>query len=262
MEGSPAVKPPPYSGRVQRPPFTALAGVYDAIMADIEYPAWADFILTYARAEGLEIRDVLDLACGTGGLTRSLLARGLTVTGLDASEEMLAVARARLPEVPFLRGDLRDFALPERFDLITCVFDSLNNLTEPAELGLALSRMAAHLTPGGLVAFDVNTRAGVRELWDEDAIEGLAPLEGGGEVHYHWSHHYDPARGLGVVQALCRVGEEEFIELHEERGYDQADLEPLLSAAGFAAWEFVEFPDYAPPEPGAPRVWVFARGPV
>ncbi len=244
---------------MQRPPFTALARVYDAIMADIEYPAWADFILTYARAEGHRVTDVLDLACGTGGLTRSLTARGLNVTGLDGSEDMLAVARARLPGVPLVRGDLRDFALPGQFDLITCVFDSLNNLTEPGDLGQALARMRAHLRPGGLVAFDVNTREGVRDLWEEDAIEGLAPLEDGREVHYHWSHHYDAARDLGVVQALCRVEDEEFIELHEERGYDQLDLEPMLAAAGFARWEFCEFPDYAPPEPGTPRVWVFAR---
>lgn len=243
---------------MQRPPFTALAGVYDAIMADIEYPAWADFILMYARDGGLAPRRVLDLACGTGGLSRALAARGLEVTGLDASEEMLSVARRRLPELDFVPGDLRDFALPGRFDLITCVFDSLNNLTRPGDLGRAFARVQAHLAPGGLFAFDVNTREGVRDLWEGGAIEGLAVDEGGREVHYHWSHHFDAARGLGVVQALCRLEGEEFIEVHEERGYDQTELEPLLSAAGFERWEFVEFPDYAPPEPGAPRVWAFA----
>ena len=244
---------------MQRPPFTALASVYDAIMSDIEYDAWVEFILDYLRAEGVSPSRVLDLACGTGGSTAPFLTRGIPVTGLDGSPEMLDVAMRRVPGARFVHGDLRTFELGERFDLVTCVFDSLNNLTEPGDLARALERARAHLTPSGFLVFDVNTRVGVRDLWEGDVIEGVADLPDGGEVHYHWSHHYDPAREIGVVQAFCRVGDEEFVEVHEERGYDQADLEPLLARAGFATWEFCEYPDYAPPEPDATRVWVFAR---
>lgn len=244
---------------MQRQPFTALAAVYDAIMADVEYDHWADFVLTYARDGGLnEPGRALDLACGTGGFTRELLGEGWSVTGLDFSEAMLVEARGRLPGVPFVHGDLRTFDLGERFELVTCVFDSLNNLLGAEDLGAALRRARAHLVAGGLLAFDVNTRVGVRELWEGDAIEGLAPLPDGEEVHYHWSHHYDAEADVGVVQAFCRVGELEFVETHRERGYDPPDLEPLLAAAGFARWEIVEYPDYAPPTPDAPRVWVFA----
>lgn len=249
---------------MQRPPFTALAAVYDAIMADVEYDHWADFVLTYARDGGLSLEGAaaLDLACGTGGFTRELAAAGLHVTGLDYSEDMLREARSRLPDMAFVAGDLRSFALPGRFDLITCVFDSLNNLLTAEDLTAALTRARAHLKPGGLLAFDVNTRLGVRELWEGDAIEGLAPLPGGGEVHYHWSHHHDAAADLGVVQAFCRIEEDgelrEFVETHRERGYDPADLEAMLRAAGFGRWEIVEYPDYAPPMPDVPRVWVFA----
>lgn len=246
-------------------PFTALAAVYDAIMADVEYDHWADFVLTYARDGGLDVRSALDLACGTGGFTRELLRAGFQVQGLDGSPDMLEVARQRLPAgVTLSVGDLRTFDLgPDRFDLVTCVFDSLNNLLTAEELGAALSRARAHLRPGGLLACDLNTRVGVRELWEGNAVEGLARTPEGREVHYHWAHHFEPEMELGVVQAFCRVedgagGWEEFTELHRERGYDPADLEPLLSAAGFSRWEIVEYPDYAPPSPETPRVWVFA----
>lgn len=246
---------------MQQPPFTALAAVYDAIMADVEYDYWADFVLTYACDGGLEWRGMsaLDLACGTGGFTRELVKAGLRVTGLDASEDMLREARRLLPGTDFVAGDLRSFALPERFELITCVFDSVNNLLSPAEVRSALTQCYLHLKPGGLLAFDANTRLGVRELWEGDAIEGVAPLSGGGEVHYHWSHHHDAQADLGVVQAFCRLEDgSEFIETHRERGYDPADLEPLLREAGFERFEIVEYPDYAPPAPDVPRVWVFA----
>jgi SAM-dependent methyltransferase len=244
---------------MQRPPFSALAGVYDAIMADIEYGDWAEFVLDYVRDQGLTPASALDLACGTGALSAELQRLGLQVTGLDYSADMLGVARARLPGVNFVQADVRDFQLPERFDLITCVFDSLNNLTEPADLGRALERMAAHLRPGGLLAFDVNTRIGVRDLWEGEVMEGLAPMPDGREVHYHWSHHYDPDTELGTVQAICRVEGEEFIELHTERGYDALDLEPLLKSAGLVSWDYCEYPDYAEPGPESPRIWVFAR---
>ena len=49
----------------------------------------------------------LDVACGTGFLTRYL--RG-EVTGLDASESMVSIARSRMPEARFVVGDA--LALP------------------------------------------------------------------------------------------------------------------------------------------------------
>ncbi|WP_104989840.1 class I SAM-dependent methyltransferase [Deinococcus sp. NW-56] len=249
---------------MQHRPFTALAAVYDAIMADVEYDHWADFVLTYARDGGLGGNAALDLACGTGGFTRELYRAGWTVTGLDGSAEMLAVARGRLPgEVELTVGDLRTFDLGRTFDLVSCVFDSLNNLLTPEDLGAALGRARAHLRPGGLLACDLNTRLGVRELWEGGAVEGLVTTPDGREVHYHWSHHHDPEADLGIVQAFCRVedgqgGWEEFTETHRERGYDPLDLAPLLEAAGFERWEIVEYPDYARPTPETPRVWVFA----
>lgn len=248
---------------MQHAPFTALARVYDAIMADIEYDVWADFILSYAADAGLSITDALDLACGTGGLTRQLAAQQIEVTGLDASCEMLKVAAERMPNVKFVQGDLRTFELGRTFNLITCVFDSLNNLTADGDLALALRQMHSHLMAGGLLAFDVNTRIGVRELWEGDSIEGLEPLPDGSQVHYQWSHHYNVEADVGVVQAFCRVlGENgetaEFVETHQERGYDPAELAAALRAAGFERWDILEYPDYAPPEEDSPRVWVFA----
>ncbi len=252
---------------MQQPPFTALAQVYNAIMSDVEYDAWADFVLTYARDSHFEPRTALDLACGTGGFSAELQRAGLQVTGLDGSAEMLAIAAQQLNDVPLIQGDLRHWELPadlpQHYDLITCVFDSLNNLTGDGELLLALRLMQRHLAPNGLLAFDVNTRLGVRELWEGNVLEGLAPMPDGREVHYQWSHSYDESAKLGVVQAFCRVlddhgQQEEFVEVHHERGYDPPELHVALREAGFAGWEIIEYPDYADPESDSVRVWVFA----
>lgn len=242
------------------PPYSALASVYDAIMSDIEHDDWAEFVLSYLASEGLpQPKQMLDLACGTGLSSRPFAERGIEVTGLDGSAEMLARARLRLPGAALVQSDLRDFTLTERFPLITCLFDSLNNLTTDTDMLAALSRARSHLEPGGVFAFDVNTPQGVRELWDGDVLEGVAPLSGGGEVYYRWQHRFEAGSGLGVVQAHCRVGEQSFTETHRERGYDEAMLRPLLREAGFGRVEVLEYPDYAPPEADAPRIWVFAH---
>jgi len=244
---------------LERPPFSALASVYDAIMNDIEYEDWAEFLLEFLDQEGFKPKSVLDLACGTGNSTAPFVQRGLECWGLDASMEMLEVARGKLPEVHFVRGNFSEFQLERSFDLCTCLFDSLNNILETADLERTFAHVHRHLNEGGWLVADVNTRLGVRELWDGEAIEGVAQISGGQEVHYHWSHVFDSALELGTVQAFCRMGDKEFLELHTERGYDPADLEPLLTRAGFSSVHFVEYPDFAAPDGETARVWVFAR---
>jgi len=61
---------------------------------------------------------VLDIGCGTGELTAELAARGAVVTGLDASAEMLAVARQRHPELSFKQGDAQALADAGAFDAV------------------------------------------------------------------------------------------------------------------------------------------------
>ena len=99
----------------------------------MEYEGWTDFILREAEKVGWSGHKVLDLGCGTGNSTFPFFSRGFHITGLDASPEMLAVAREKLPPVRFVQGNFTSFELDERFDLIISVFDSLNNLLEPRD---------------------------------------------------------------------------------------------------------------------------------
>jgi len=70
-------------------------------------PGWAEELSTLKSVlASLRFGSVLDVACGTGFLTASL--RG-SVTALDHSASMLAVARSRLPDVSFVRGDALAF---------------------------------------------------------------------------------------------------------------------------------------------------------
>ena len=62
---------------------------------------------------------VLDVGCGSGVKSEVLIKKGLRVTGMDFSENLLAIAKRRLPEEKFLLVDLYDLSnLNEKFDAI------------------------------------------------------------------------------------------------------------------------------------------------
>ncbi len=245
----------PHATGERAAPFTRLADVYDAIMSDVPYDDWVDFLLREATARGFRGGPTLDLACGTGGATRPMRDRGFEVDGVDGSEAMLAVARAKLPEVRFRRGDLRTFRTGRRYALIFSVFDSLNNMLDPADFVRAVRRARAHLLPGGLFVFDANTRRGLAELWEQGVAEGATP-----EVRYRWVHRYDPARELATVEATCHDRHGRFTEVHHERPYDPEVLRRLVRRAGFEAVDVIVFPDGEDATEEEPRVWTFARG--
>lgn len=98
---------------------------------------------------------VLEVACGTGTLAQTLVNAGATVTGLDASESMLDIARHRLPELSFLQADMRDFSLPEKFDKVFCLFNSLMHLHDDADVVDTLTCLGRHCDVGGEVVIDV-----------------------------------------------------------------------------------------------------------
>lgn len=90
---------------------------------------------------------VVDLGCGSGALSEKLLARGYRVTAIDASEEMLAQARAMHPDIPFAQADATDFTLPEPADVIfsNAVFHWIDRDRQP----LLAASIARNLKTGG-----------------------------------------------------------------------------------------------------------------
>lgn len=74
----------------------------------------SDLIGLFDRKDGT----VLDLGCGNGALTHRLAEAGYSPTGMDASPDLLAVAKANYPEIPFIQGDATEFQVPAPYDMI------------------------------------------------------------------------------------------------------------------------------------------------
>lgn len=94
----------------------------------------------------------LDLGCGNGTLTASLRDRGLDAFGVDASPEMLALARKSHPDLRFVEGDAMSFTLERPVDVVfsNAVLHWIDRDRHPE----ALARVAAALRPGGQFVFE------------------------------------------------------------------------------------------------------------
>jgi SAM-dependent methyltransferase len=121
-------------------------------------PGILDFLAPVLARRGL----VLELGCGTGLLTRELIAVGHQVIATDASAGMLEVARDTLGESAPAGGsapELRLLALPDdplpQADAIVAIGHPLNYLPDAKSIDRALVAIAGALRPGGLVALDL-----------------------------------------------------------------------------------------------------------
>lgn len=128
------------------------AEAYEAAFVPAFFDQWVPLLLDAAGVR--PGRRVLDVACGTGVVARGAADRvgEHTVTGLDANEAMLAVARRVRPGITWRRGDAADLPLPDgSFDVVLCQM-ALMFFSDPAR---AVAEMARVTAAGGTVAIDV-----------------------------------------------------------------------------------------------------------
>lgn len=236
------------------------AAIYDAIGQGAFAEALAARILAALPAPP---RRALDLACGAGAAALALAAAGADVVGVDRSPHMLAIARAKARDrglpATFLEADLRFLPGPSSpelgsapFDLVTCLYDSLNYLTGDGELGLALAGAAALLAPDGRLVFDLNTEAEFA-AWDD----GDQVVHDAGGILVYNRLSYDPGARLahGRIVWFARDGERWWRgeETHAERAWADAEVAAALAAAGLTLVAR-RTPGWGPAGPGTARV--------
>jgi len=193
--------------------YERFAQFYDVVMDDPAPRATrVDAAVERYRPDAASL---LELACGTG----SILARLTTsaaLTGLDRSPEMLAVCAAKVPGARLVEGDMRSFDLGERFDVVVCVFDSVNHLLDEASWASLVECVHRHLTDGGLFVCDVNTVGELRRLGDEPPW--VYDFDGGTAIiDVTFAESED---GLGLTDWDIRIFERVTatrFELHHER---------------------------------------------
>ncbi len=208
------------------------ADVYDLLMDDVDYPAWARH---YARLAGLKGGDtVCECGCGTGSMSVELQKLNLNVIGIDLSEGMLRLAsdKARRFGVrcAFACQDMCAFTLHKGVDAVIAPCDGVNYLLDEARVGAFFASAYRALKPGGRLAFDVSTADKLKKLTEAPYYEDR---EG---VSYFWVSERDgPLVHMSLTFFLRQPGGlyKRFDERQSQRIHRLDDLFIALQKAGF-----------------------------
>jgi SAM-dependent methyltransferase len=128
----------------------AIADVYDEWIGDGPYgvaDAASEFLARLAGEGG----SAVELGVGTGRIAIPLAARGIRVTGVEASPRMVQQLRAKAGGItlPVIVGDMAAVPVPGSVDLVYVVASTLYALTEQETQLRCLQNVAARLRPGG-----------------------------------------------------------------------------------------------------------------
>ncbi len=257
-------------------------------MADSSYDAIPDFGLLYdsvplyaarrdiafyveeAKASGGK---VLELGCGTGRILLPIARAGCTIVGLDSSRRMLARCRQKLAAEPAAvqgrvtlhKGDIHDFDLGAgaTYALIIAPFRVVQHLTTVDDQLRFLAAVARHLAPTGRLIFDVfNPRFDMLVSADgverEDTPEQRLP---DGRT-FRRTYRIAKVRWVDQVseaELIYYVDGKRYVQAFEMRWYLPAELQHLLTRAGFTVRQM--YGDFArgPLVDGAPEQVVVAE---
>ena len=95
----------------------------------------------------------LDVACGTGKHLEHL-KKHFHCMGLDICPQLLDIAKQRNPELVFILGDMQDFVIDHKFDVISCMFGSIGHTLTIDNLKRTISNMKKHLNPEGMMIIE------------------------------------------------------------------------------------------------------------
>ena len=234
--------------------YNEFAAFYDRLMADVDYRAWADYLIGLLQANGvLPEQAVFDCACGTGEITLRLHRAGYRMIGADVSMRMLELAQQKArkagAKIIFVQQALQDLNVHKPVGAITCACDGVNYLLSEAEIRAFFSGANRALKDGGALLFDVSSAYKLEHI-----LGGQTFGEDEPECTYLWQNCFDPKSRLLEMRLAFFTPDGKgaytrFDERHVQRAHTQDELTELLSRAGFTVMGVYDaFTKHAPYE--------------
>jgi SAM-dependent methyltransferase len=212
--------------------FVKSARFYDALYGFKDYASASARLHALIRANHPSASSLLDVGCGTGRHLESL-KQWYHVEGVDLNADLLDVARERCPDVPLHQGDMVDFALGRRFDVVVCLFSAIAYVRTADRMRAAVANMAAHLDDGGVL---------VIEPWfsPERLRTGhiTANFVNESDLKIAWMYTTTVEDGVSVLDIHYLVGTpqqvEHFTERHELGVFTDEEYARAVESAGLA----------------------------
>ncbi len=237
--------------------YNSFAAVYDELTQDVEYEKRAEYIAKLLAKNGCNGGILLDLACGTGTLSKYLATYGYDMILADLSPDMLAIAAEKLPDALIICQDMRKLKLYADVNAAVCSLDGINHLTKSADVKKAFSAVSKHLSKGGVFIFDVNT-----PYKHEYVLGNNTFVYETDSAYLVWQNFYKEKTGTVdmCLDIFFDEGDSYTREYEEfsERAYEIDEICQWLSEAGFSVSGVYDDMKFSKPKENSQRVYISA----
>ena len=211
--------------------FSESADLYDLIYRQFkDYGEESSKLAVAIRERHPEASDLLDVACGSGEHARHLKTHGYQVDGIDIEPSFVEIAAQKNPEGSFVEGDMIDFDLGRRYDVVLSLFSSIGYVKTVENLHLAIGCLAEHVRPEGLVIVEPSFQPG--DLTDRRV--GMQTAEGDG-LHVCRMAYTEIHGNIARIRFEYMAGDSQGIrraeEIHELALFSREEMEEAFSRA-------------------------------
>lgn len=139
--------------------FNHSAQYYDLLYTTKNYETEVNYVDTLIKKHSPATKTILDLGCGTGTHDFFLAKKKYTVTGIDLSSKMVAIAQQKketqgVENIDFAQGNLVSLNLDKEFDTVVSLFHVMNYLTSNKDMEAGFATATRHIKSGGIFIFD------------------------------------------------------------------------------------------------------------
>lgn len=229
---------------------------YDRLTQNVSYDEIAEHYSALINRYGIKTGTLTDLACGTGSLSVIFARNGWSVTGVDASEDMLCEAASKPCEnVVYIMQKMQELKLHKAADVTVCSLDSINHLASTAEIQQTFDRVAEFTS--GAFLFDINTPYKHRNILGNNTF--VYDLD---DLYCVWQNEFSEkdCRVDMYLDFFVQQGElyERYCDELSEIAPELNEIEKMLRKSGFKKVEIFDYLTLEPSHAQSEKVTVAA----
>ncbi|MBQ3005829.1 MAG: methyltransferase domain-containing protein [Clostridia bacterium] len=235
---------------------------YDELTENVEYKKRAEYVNRLIKENCPDAEIVVDLACGTGSLTVELAGMGYEMIGVDCSVQMLSEAQNKAYDsdgnIMFLCQRMQELDLYGTVDAVVCMLDSINHITDEAEVQQVFNKVSLFMNKGGVFIFDVNTPYKHKEILGNNTF--VYETE---EVFCVWQNELeDDESTVNITLNFFEKDEDVYYREEEnfsEKAYDTEKLLDMLKESGMSVVSVFDEMTNEIPHEKSERIFIVAK---
>lgn len=211
------------------------AYVYDEFTKNVDYESWFKFLRKYLSKKG----KLLDIGCGTASITTKFRKYGYDTYGVDISEDMLKVAKAKDDKIKYFNLDITKEKLDKKFDYITCNFDTVNYFSGYDAMNNFLSNCSYMQSKGGILIFDLVIEQIFEEMFENDIF--IDEEENYTAIFRH--ENLKNNEHLVEITAFIKNDDQtysKYVEEHIKYIYDVNEVINMLNINGYSIYDIAK----------------------